>query len=135
MWPAIDNAQISAHSSSMRRKVGTLVPLEASILDAAIRLRLGGQEEVHGFLLAKAMRDDAGAKRLTAYGTLYRALERLEGFGFLDSRWEDASIAAETGRPPRRFYRLTVSGERALAEAVATARSAGARGAVRPVTT
>lgn len=135
MWPALDNEQIYAHSPSMRRKVGTLVPLEASILDAAIRLRMAGQEEVHGFLLAKALRDDAGAKRLTAYGTLYRALERLEGFGFLDSRWEDASIAAETGRPPRRFYRLTVSGERALAEAAATARSAGARAAVRPVTT
>ena len=112
-----------------------MVPLEASILDAAIRLRLGGQEEVHGFLLAKALRDDAGAKRLTSYGTLYRALERLEGFGFLDSRWEDAWIAAETGRPRRRFYRVTVSGERALVEAVATARSAEQRGSVRPVTT
>ena len=119
----------------MRRKTGTLVPLEASILDAAIRLRMGGQEEVHGFLLAKALRDDAGAKRLTAYGTLYRALERLEGFGFMDSRWEDASIAAETGRPPRRFYRVTVAGERALHEAVATARSGEQRASVRPATT
>ena len=130
----IDNAQISAHSVAVRRKAGTLVPLEASILDAAIGLRVGGQEEVHGFQLAKAMSDDAGAKRLTSYGTLYRALERLEGFGFLDSRWEDASIAAETGRPPRRFYRLTVSGERARAEAVATAWRAGATAAVLPVT-
>ncbi len=119
----------------MRRKAGTLVPLEASILDAAFRLRLGGQEEVHGFLLAKVMRDDVGAKRLTAYGSLYRALERLEGFGFLDSRWEDASIAAETGRPLRRFYRLTISGERALAESVAAARIAGVRPSVRQVTT
>ena len=117
----------------MRRKTGSLVPLEVSILEAALRLRRDGVEEVHGFQLAKVMRDDAGARRLTAYGTLYRALERLEGFGFLDSRWEDATIAAETGRPPRRFYRLTVSGERALADA-APVRPAVALAPTRPVT-
>ncbi len=117
----------------MRRKTGSLVPLEVSILEAALRLRRDRVDEVHGFQLAKVMRDDAGARRLTAYGTLYRALERLEGFGFLDSRWEDATIAAETGRPPRRFYRLTVSGERALADAT-PARPAAALSPSRPVT-
>ncbi len=119
----------------MRRKVGTLVPLEASILDAAFALRRDGQDEAHGFLLAKVLRDSAGAKRLTAYGTLYRALERLEGFGFLASRWEDASIGAETGRPPRRFYRLTASGEQALTEWLAAATSGARRPTGRPVTT
>ena len=104
----------------MRRKAGTMVSLEVSILDAALRLRRDGQAEVHGFLLAKVLRDGAGARRLTAYGTLYRALERLEGFGFLASRWEDAAIGAETGRPPRRLYRLTVSGERAIVDAHAS---------------
>jgi PadR family transcriptional regulator len=106
----------------MRRKSGSLVPLEVSILEAALRLRSAGQEEVHGFLLAKVLRDGAGARRLTAYGTLYRALERLEGFGCLESRWEDPSIGAGTGRPPRRLYRLTVSGERARLDA-ATSRA------------
>jgi PadR family transcriptional regulator, regulatory protein PadR len=129
----LDNTQISAHSVVMRRKTGSLVPLEASILEAALQLRRDGIEEVHGFQLAKVMRDGAGARRLTAYGTLYRALERLEGFGFLDSRWEDAAIAAETGRPPRRFYRLTVSADRALADAAAT-RPAAALSPSRPVT-
>jgi PadR family transcriptional regulator, regulatory protein PadR len=100
----------------MRRKTGTLVPLETSILEAALELRRGGQEEAHGFLLAKVMRNGAGARRLTAYGTLYRALERLEGFGLLASRWEDPAIAQETGRPPRRVYRLTATGERAARE-------------------
>lgn len=111
--------------SGMRRKPGTLVSLEVSILEAALHLRRDGIDEVHGFQLAKVLRDRAGAKRLTAYGTLYRALERLEGFGFLDSRWEEASIGAATGRPPRRFYSMTVVGERALRNAVAA----------RPVTT
>lgn len=117
----------------MRRKAGTLVPLEVSILEAGLRLRRDGLEEVHGFLLAKVMRDGAGARRLTAYGTLYRALERLEGFGFLASHWEDASIAAETGRPPRRFYRLTVSGEHAMQDA-ARATAGAPLASVRTVT-
>lgn len=113
----------------MRRKAGTLVPLETSILEAALRLRRDGTDEAYGFLLARVMQDGAGAKRLTAYGSLYRALERIEGFGFLESRWEDPVIALELGRPPRRFYRLTVSGERALE----TARTAIAVGEARPV--
>jgi DNA-binding PadR family transcriptional regulator len=117
----------------MRRKTGTLVSLEISILEVALRLRRDGQQEVHGFQLAKVMRDEAGAKRLTAYGTLYRALERLEGFGYLESRWEDASIGATTGRPPRRFYRVTVVGERALREALAP-RPSGAAAAARLAT-
>ncbi len=117
----------------MRRKSGSLVSLEVSILEAALRLRRDGQEEVHGFQLAKVMRDEAGAKRLTAYGTLYRALERLEGFGFLESRWEDAAIGATTGRPPRRFYRVTVVGERALREAI-TRRPTAAPAAARLAT-
>ena len=117
----------------MRRKTGSLVPLEVSILEAALRLRRDGQEEVHGFLLAKVMRDDAGARRLTAYGTLYRALDRLEGFGFLASRWEDAAIGGATGRPPRRFYRLTVTGERAFREA-AQGIPLTSQAAIRPAT-
>jgi PadR family transcriptional regulator, regulatory protein PadR len=116
----------------MRRKAGALVSLEVSILEAGLRLRRDGQEEVHGFLLAKVMGDAAGARRLTSYGTLYRALERLEGFGYLASRWEDAAIGASTGRPPRRFYRLTVSGERALLDA-APARPATSSRSARPV--
>jgi PadR family transcriptional regulator, regulatory protein PadR len=116
----------------MRRKSGSLVSLEVTILEAALRLRRDGQEEVHGFLLAKVMRDGAGARRLTAYGTLYRALDRLEGFGFLESRWEDPAIGASTGRPPRRLYRLTVSGERAQLDAAAD-RPVLASPSIRPV--
>lgn len=111
----------------MRRKSGTLVPLEVSILATALRLRRDGTDEPYGFQLARVLRDGEGAKRLTAYGTLYRALERLEGFGFLVSRWEDPAIALATGRPPRRFYRLTVSGEQALDEALTGTAVIGAR--------
>jgi PadR family transcriptional regulator PadR len=101
----------------MRRKAGELVPLEISVLDAALDLRRRGVVEAHGFLLAKEMRDARGARRLTAYGTLYKALERLERTGCLESRWEDPAIAAHDARPRRRFYRLTLVGEAALARA------------------
>ena len=101
----------------MRRKEGTLVPLEISILEAALELRGRGTTEAHGFLLARELRDGRQARRLTAYGTLYKALDRLERAGHLASRWEDPQIAADAGRPRRRFYRLTLEGEAALAEA------------------
>jgi PadR family transcriptional regulator, regulatory protein PadR len=101
----------------MRRKEGELVPLEVSILEAALELRRRGTPEAHGFLLAKEMRDSHHARRLTAYGTLYKALERLERAGYLESRWEDPHAAAAEGRPRRRFYQVTLAGEGAFADA------------------
>ena len=101
----------------MRRKAGALVPLEASILEAGLDLRRRGLDAAHGFLLAKEMRDRASARLLTAYGTLYKALERLEKAGFLQSFWEGPpQIAADEGRPRRHFYRVTMAGETALAK-------------------
>ena len=102
----------------MRRKQGTLVPLEVSILEAALELRRRGMTESHGFLLAKEMRDEHHARRLIAYGTLYKALDRLERAGHLESRWEDPLIGAREGRPRRRLYRVTLVGEGALAKAI-----------------
>jgi PadR family transcriptional regulator len=104
----------------MRRKIGALVPLEVAILEAAAEIQLAGQPEVHGYELAKVVKDIREAARLTAYGTLYKALSRLEREGFLASRWEDPNQAAADGRPRRRFYRLTLEGEGALAEARAS---------------
>jgi DNA-binding PadR family transcriptional regulator len=101
----------------MRRKPGALVPLERDILEAAMTLRARGLAEAHGFLLARTIGDGTDAKRLTAYGTLYKALDRLEQAGHLESRWEAPDYAAEAARPRRRFYRITGIGERALAEA------------------
>ncbi len=37
----------------MRRKPGTLLPLELSILEAAVDLRRRGVPEYHGYLIAK----------------------------------------------------------------------------------
>ena len=108
----------------MRRKEGSLVPLEDALIVAAAELGSGGQPEVHGYVLARAVQHLRDARRLTAYGTLYKALGRLERDGYLTSRWEDPLVAADEGRPRRRFYRLTAQGERAASDARASAGSA-----------
>jgi PadR family transcriptional regulator, regulatory protein PadR len=109
-----------------RRKPGTLLPLEGEILEAALSLQRGGQPTFHVVGLAHSMREQRGSRSLTAHGTLYKALGRLEEFGLLASHWEDA--AAAEGRPRRRLYELTGEGarvaERARAEAVGPSRVA-----------
>ena len=82
-----------------RRKPGTLLPLETEILGIALSMRRSGHSSFHGFGLADAMREHSGSRALTGHGTLYKALGRLEEFGLLSSRWEDA--AAAEGRPRR----------------------------------
>src|SRR3954469_7995958 len=42
-------------------------------------------------------------------GTVHPILARLEGVGWLTSRWEDIDPQVE-GRPPRRYYRLPAGG-------------------------
>ena len=116
----------------MRRKPGTLVPLERHILEAAMSLRSMGVAEPHGFLLARTIGEVTGQRQLTAYGTLYKALDRLERAGHLESRWEDPNFAAEGSRPRRRLYHVTPTGERALADARAAA-AAAESAATRPV--
>jgi PadR family transcriptional regulator PadR len=101
-----------------RRKPGTLLPLEKEILGAALSMLRRGEASFHGFALAQRIRAESGSRSLTAHGTLYKALARLEGFGLLRSQWEDG--AAAEGRPRRRLYELTDQGaevaEQALAE-------------------
>lgn len=52
-------------------------------------------------------------------GTVLMCLYRLEGWGWLSSRWEDKDVATHDGRPPRRFYTLTGVGEREAQELLA----------------
>jgi DNA-binding PadR family transcriptional regulator len=47
-------------------------------------------------------------------GTVYPALGRLERAGYVRSSWERPATAHEQKRPPRRYYRVTAGGVRAL---------------------
>jgi PadR family transcriptional regulator, regulatory protein PadR len=115
-----------------RRKPGTLLPLELDILGMALRLRDEGDEVIHGFGLAQTLRDRSGSRALTAHGTLYKALGRLEERGLLSSHWEDP--AAAEGRPRRRLYALTADGARIAGAARAPRASTAASrpASVRP---
>ena len=95
----------------MRRRQGRPVPLETAILGVFVAQRLAG---IHGFALAKLLAD-ATSSALTAHGTLYRALERMEAAGWLRSDWEDPAVSAGAGRPQRRLYWITPEGRAVLA--------------------
>jgi DNA-binding PadR family transcriptional regulator len=75
--------------------------------------------KVLGSLLGDPRDELSGADiaRLTelASGTLYPILLRLEGAGWLASRWEKGS-PTDLGRPRRRFYRLTALGAKKAKE-------------------
>ncbi len=114
----------------MRRKPGALVPIEEAILAAGVELGEGGEAEFHGFAIAKRIRERDEARRLTAHGTLYKALGRLERDGLLESRWEDPERAAKERRPRRRLHMVTGIGELALTRAEAARAQAPPR--VRP---
>jgi DNA-binding PadR family transcriptional regulator len=91
--------------------------LELAICNAALALRERGIGQFHGYLIAKELKHASDAKLLTAYGTLYRALGRLEQMGLMTSAWEDPQIPADANRPRRRLYAITPDGQAAAASA------------------
>jgi DNA-binding PadR family transcriptional regulator len=117
----------------MRRKPGALVPLEIAILEVAQDLDRTGVSEFHGYQLAKHLAHVSDRRLLTAYGTLYRALGRLERMRLLRSRGEDPHVAASENRPVRRLYALTGEGVAAAHRAAAArARKGPGRRRVAP---
>ena len=60
---------------------------------------------------------EIGRASKLASGTLYPILLRLEGAGWLQSRWERED-PSELGRPRRRFYRATALGAKKAKAAV-----------------
>lgn len=53
-------------------------------------------------------------------GTVHPILARLEGLGWVESRWEEIEPRLQ-GRPSRRYYHLTASGTQNAREALARA--------------
>jgi PadR family transcriptional regulator PadR len=98
----------------MRRKDQELTDIEKRLLAMAFELSRSGAEgrKFHGRAVAQALEKAAGRKLPVAFGTLYRALDRMETMGILASDLEDAETAEKARRPRRREYRLTGAGER-----------------------
>jgi len=105
----------------MRRRPGSLTPLETVILDAALSLHGATTPEFHGYQLRKRILELHGAGASTPGSTVYRALERMEALGLLESRWEDGDAPEAEKRPRRRLYSITADGIRTLASIPAVA--------------
>lgn len=77
--------------------------------------------QVLDLLLAEPARDDWFALEICrrtrlGSGSVVEILFRLQKWGWVTSRWEDASEAHRQGRPRRRFYQLTGQGAAAARE-------------------
>lgn len=65
----------------------------------------------HGYALSKAIRTNSGDILKVDTGSLYPALHRLEGKGWIAAEWKKSEMG-----PRLRVYRLTKSGKGHLAE-------------------
>jgi PadR family transcriptional regulator, regulatory protein PadR len=100
----------------LRMTIPTQLVLQALLEDP--------QRELYGI--------EIGAAAGLPSGTVHPILARLEGVGWLQSRWEEIDPRRE-GRPPRRYYRLTASGVHSVREALRRAyRPSVARLRLRP---
>jgi PadR family transcriptional regulator PadR len=72
-------------------------------------LALLAEEERYGFDIVRTLGSIDGM--VTGEGTLYPLLSRLKKDGHVATTWRDSDAG-----PPRKYYALTASGRRALAE-------------------
>jgi PadR family transcriptional regulator PadR len=72
-------------------------------------------EPLHGWAIAQRIRQLSGDVLLVQQGTLYPALHKLEGQGFITSEWD----TSEANRRAK-YYELTRAGRKRLAEELAS---------------
>jgi PadR family transcriptional regulator, regulatory protein PadR len=91
-----------------------MVPSQAGLLAQMRRgtlqycvLALVAREELYGFDLVRALAEVDGM--VTSEGTIYPLLSRLRRDGLVESTWRESPNG-----PPRRYYRVTPAGRRAL---------------------
>ncbi len=66
---------------------------------------------LHGYEIAKRIKERGGAALAVGEGRLYPALHKLESEGKVRAKWEP-----QENKPPRRLYELTEEGQRDLQE-------------------
>ena len=82
-------------------------PIRKGLLEFAV-LRIIAGEKLY---VAEMLQRLAGTEFATQEGTLYPLLSRLRRESLVDYEWQES----EAG-PPRKYYRLTETGQRALSE-------------------
>lgn len=93
------------------------MPIDKSLLAGStgmlvLKLLEGG--DMYGYQMIEELRRQSDRTFELKAGTLYPLLHSLEQKGFIDA-WEEVSDASR----PRRYYRLTETGRRQLAEQTA----------------
>jgi PadR family transcriptional regulator PadR len=82
-------------------------PIRKGLLEFAVLRVVAGQQ----LYVAEVLQRLAGTEFATQEGTLYPLLSRLRREKLVDYEWRES----EAG-PPRKYYRLTDTGQRALAD-------------------
>jgi PadR family transcriptional regulator PadR len=93
----------SGHNSA-----GLIAQLRRGVLEYCV-LAMLESEERYAFDLVRALAEATGM--VTSEGTIYPMLSRLRRDGTVETTWSESPSG-----PPRRYYRLTVKGSRALKE-------------------
>ena len=99
----------STENQNEKKADPPLSALEEDLLSAI------GNKEKYGLEIAKALTDANEGAREFSPGSLYPTLRRLEGKGYLNSRWGEDDDGTETrGGARRRYYQITDSGLKKL---------------------
>ena len=88
-----------------------------------VRLSLGTVMVLHALARGCKYGFDVMEETGLTSGTIYQALEKLEGLGYAVSEWEDGRIAQHEKRPARRYFEITHEGLIALQQAMHKHRS------------
>lgn len=83
-----------------------LTELRRGVLEYCV-LSVVRQAESYAYEIVRSLSDHGGL--VTSEGTIYPLLSRLRRDGLVETTWRES----ESG-PPRRYYRLTAEGQRAL---------------------
>jgi len=89
------------------REERLLTQMRRGTLEYCVLALLRGKER-YAFDLVRAL--GAQGELVTSEGTIYPLLSRLRRDGLVETTWEESPAG-----PPRRYYRLTDEGRRALA--------------------
>ena len=87
---------------------GLLTQMRKGVLECCV-LSLLNQREMYGLELVRTLSEVDGM--VLSEGTLYPLLSRLRKEDLVDTTWQESAAG-----PPRRYYRLTAKGRRALAD-------------------
>lgn len=74
-------------------------------------LSIIAQRDMYGYEIVQALKQSSDELYSMSEGTLYPALKRMEGLGYIHSYWVE-----NEGMRKRKYYQLTEEGQRALTE-------------------